>query len=79
MVEAVLQGMPKAEAARTFWIGISTAKRYVGKVHKGEDIVWRRPLGKTCSAPCSRRTCAGIRRRLKQNTGFSSACPSSTL
>ena len=46
MVEAVLRGMPKAEAARTFGIGISTVKRYVGKAHKGEDLAPRRPPGK---------------------------------
>ena len=46
MVEAVIRGMPKAAAARTFGIGISTAKRYVNKVHKGEDLAPRRPPGK---------------------------------
>ena len=46
MVEAVLRGMPKAEAARSFGIGISTVKRYVGKAHKGEDLAPRRPPGK---------------------------------
>jgi transposase len=46
VVEAVLRGMPKAEAARTFGIGISTVKRYVGKAHKGEDLAPSRPPGK---------------------------------
>jgi transposase-like protein len=46
VVEAVLRGMPKAEAARTFGIGISTVKRYVGKAHKGEDLAPRRPPGR---------------------------------
>jgi transposase len=46
VVEAVLRGMPKAETARTFGIGISTVKRYVGKTHKGEDLAPRRPPGK---------------------------------
>jgi transposase len=47
VVEAVLRGMPKAEAARSFGIGISTVKRYVGKAHKGEDLAPRRPPGKS--------------------------------
>ena len=46
MVEAVLRGMPKAETARTFGIGISTVKRYVGKAQKGEDLAPRKPPGK---------------------------------
>lgn len=46
MVEAVLRGMPKAEAARSFGIGISTVKRDVGEAHKGEDLAPRRPPGK---------------------------------
>ena len=46
MVEAVIRGMPKAEAARTFGIGISTVKRYVSKVHKGEDLAPSRPPGR---------------------------------
>ncbi len=46
MVGAVLRGIPKAEAARTFGIGISTVKRYVGKAYKGEDLAPRRPPGK---------------------------------
>ena len=45
MVEAVLRGMPKAEAARSFSIGISTVKRYVDNAHKGEDLAPRRPPG----------------------------------
>ena len=46
VVEAVLRGMPKAEAARSFGIGISTVKRYVGKAQKGEDLAPRRAPGK---------------------------------
>ncbi len=46
MVEAVLRGMPKAEAARSFGIGISTVKRYVGKAQKGEDLAPRRAPGR---------------------------------
>ena len=39
--------MPRAEAARTFGIAVSTVKRYVGKAHKGEDLAPRRPPGKS--------------------------------
>jgi transposase len=46
VLEAVLRGMPKAEAARSFGIGISTVKGYVGKAHKGEDLAPSRPLCK---------------------------------
>ena len=46
VVEAVLRGMPRAEAARTFGIGISAVKRYVGKAHKGEDLAPGRPPGR---------------------------------
>jgi transposase len=47
VVDAVLLGgMSKAEAARTFGIGISTVKRYVDKAHKGEDLSPRRPPGR---------------------------------
>ncbi len=46
VVGAVLRGIPKAEAARSFGIGISTVKRYVGKAYKGEDLAPRKPPGK---------------------------------
>ncbi len=46
VVGAVLRGIPKAETARSFGIGISTVKRYMGKVHKGEDLAPRKPPGK---------------------------------
>ncbi len=46
VVDAVLGGMPKTQAARTFGIGISTVKRYVSKAHKGEDLSPRRPPGR---------------------------------
>jgi transposase len=38
VVDAVGRGMPKAEAARTFGIGISTVKRYVSKAQRGESL-----------------------------------------
>ena len=46
VVEAVLRGIPKAETARSFGIGVSTVKRYVGKAQKGEDLAPRRPPGR---------------------------------
>src|SRR5215216_5041953 len=38
IVDAIGRGMPKAEAARTFGIGISTVKRYVTKARRGESL-----------------------------------------
>jgi transposase len=38
IVDAVRRGMSKAEAARTFGVGISTLKRYVTKAQKGEPL-----------------------------------------
>jgi transposase len=38
IVDAIERGMPKAEAARTFGVGISTVKRYATKVQKGEPL-----------------------------------------
>ena len=38
IVDAIERGMPKAEAARTFGVGISTLKRYSAKAHKGEPL-----------------------------------------
>ena len=38
IVDAIGRGMPKAEAARTFGIGISTVKRYATKAQKGEPL-----------------------------------------
>ncbi len=46
MVDAVLGGIPKAETARSFGIGISTVKRYMSKAQKGEDLAPRRPTGR---------------------------------
>jgi hypothetical protein len=46
VVEPVIRGRPKAEPARSFGIGVPTLKRYVGKAHKGEDMVPRKPPGK---------------------------------
>src|SRR3712207_3502111 len=38
IVSAIERGMPKAEAARTFGVGISTVKRYATKAHRGESL-----------------------------------------
>jgi transposase len=38
IVDAIGRGMPKAEAARTFGVGISTVKRYVAKARRGEPL-----------------------------------------
>ena len=38
IVDAIERGMPKAEAARTFGVGISTVKRYAIKAQKGEPL-----------------------------------------
>src|SRR3954471_9916748 len=38
IVDAVRRGMSKAQAARTFGIGISTVKRYATKARKGEPL-----------------------------------------
>ena len=38
IVDALELGMPKAQAARTFGVGISTVKRYATKAQKGESL-----------------------------------------
>ena len=38
IVDAVRRGMSKAEADRTFGVGISTVKRYATKAQKGEPL-----------------------------------------
>jgi transposase len=38
IVDAIERGMPKAQAARTFGVGISTVKRYATKAEKGEPL-----------------------------------------
>jgi transposase len=47
IVGAIGRGMPKAEAARTFGVGISTVKRYATKANKGESL-------EPCPAPGKR-------------------------
>ena len=38
IVEAIRRGMSKAQAARTFGVGISTVKRYASKAQRGEPL-----------------------------------------
>jgi transposase len=38
IVDAIERGMPKAQATRTFGVGISTVKRYATKAQKGEPL-----------------------------------------
>ena len=38
IVDAIERGMPKAQAARTFGVGISTVKRYATKLRRGESL-----------------------------------------
>ena len=38
IVDVIEGGMPKAEAARTFGVGISTVKRYASKAQRGEPL-----------------------------------------
>lgn len=38
IVDAIERGMPKAQAARTFGVGVSTVKRYATKVQRGEPL-----------------------------------------
>src|SRR5919112_555373 len=46
IVDAIGRGMPKAEAARTFGVGISTVKRYATKARRGEPLQVPRNRGK---------------------------------
>jgi transposase len=38
VVDAIQRGMPKAQAARTFGVGISTVKRYASKAQRGKSL-----------------------------------------
>jgi transposase len=46
IVDAIEGGMPKAQAARTFGVGISTVKRYATKAQRGESLEPGRAAGK---------------------------------
>jgi transposase len=45
IVEAVERGMPKTEAARTFGVGISSAKRYVATARAGRSLAPKKRPG----------------------------------
>ena len=38
IVDAIERGMPKAQAARTFGVGVSTVKRYATRAQRGEPL-----------------------------------------
>lgn len=46
IVEAVKRGVPKAEAARTFGVGISTVKRYVKMAEESLSLAPKKAPGK---------------------------------
>jgi transposase len=46
IVDALGRGMPKAQAARTFGVGISTVKRYATKARRGESLEPAKAPGK---------------------------------
>ena len=48
IVSAVGRGMTKAQAARTFSVGLSSVKRYANKAERGESLAPKRAPG---SAP----------------------------
>ena len=45
IVEAVQRGMPKSEAARSFDVGISSVKRYVGVAREGRSLARKKRPG----------------------------------
>ena len=45
IVEAVERGMPKAEAARVFGVGISSVKRYVATYREGRSLAPKKRPG----------------------------------
>ncbi len=54
IVDAIERGMPKAEAARTFGVGISTVKRYASKIQRGEPLQPGKAPGKRPKMDASR-------------------------
>ena len=46
IVDAIRRGMSKAQAARTFGVGISTVKRYATKAQSGEPLEPAKAPGK---------------------------------
>src|ERR671910_3366101 len=47
IVSSVEGGMSKAEAARTFSVGLSSVKRYVNKANRGESLAPKKRPGST--------------------------------
>ena len=45
IVEAKERGMPTGEVARTFGVGISSVKRYVGAARQGRSLAPKKPPG----------------------------------
>ena len=45
IVEAVERGMGKSEVARTFGVGLSSVKRYVGMAREGRPLTPKKPPG----------------------------------
>jgi transposase len=45
IVSAVEDGMPKAQAARTFSVSLSSVKRYASKAHRGESLAPKKRPG----------------------------------
>ncbi len=45
IVAAVERGMPKAQAARTFDVSLSSVKRYAGKAGRGESLTPKKSPG----------------------------------
>ena len=79
VVDAIGRGMPKAEAARTFGIGISTVKRYVSKAQRGESLEPGKAPGKRpkMDEPLSKLL---VRNALKRSQGnnFGGSTPASS-
>jgi transposase len=47
IVAAIERGMPKAQAARTFDVSLSSVKRYVRRVRQGESLTPKKSPGRT--------------------------------
>jgi transposase len=66
IVDAIERGMPKAQAACTFGVGISTLKRYATKARRGEPLEpakapGKRPKSMSGSASSSKETSRSVR------------------
>ena len=65
IVTAIERGMPKAQAARTFGVGISTVKRYATKARRGESLEPSKAPGKPpkMSQPASKLLAEDLKER----------------